>query len=70
MAHIAQRRNPPPENVEADCDNGEFQTVFQRIHLRYEHGWERQGRFFCVRALDMRGRGLAEIANQWKDDAE
>ena len=23
-----------------------------------------------VRALDMRGRGLAEIANQWKDDAE
>ena len=23
-----------------------------------------------VRALDMRGRGLSEIANQWKDDAE
>ena len=23
-----------------------------------------------VRALDMRGKGLAEIANQWKDDAE
>jgi hypothetical protein len=23
-----------------------------------------------VRALDMRGRGLAEIANQRKDDAE
>ena len=25
---------------------------------------------FYVRALDMRGKGLAEIANQWKDDAE
>ena len=23
-----------------------------------------------VRALDMRGKDLAEIANQWKDDAE